>query len=83
MIDIQTGNPWVSFPNRSMVKNFLFLMSSRPALGPTQTPNQWVPGAPTLGVKRQGREADHSSPASAMVKKIWIYASAPPYAFMA
>jgi hypothetical protein len=35
------------------------------------------------GVKQQGREADHSSPASAAVKKMWIYTSTPPYAFMA
>jgi hypothetical protein len=31
------------------------------------------------GVKRPGREADHSSPASAVVKKMWIYTSTPPY----
>jgi hypothetical protein len=30
---------------------------------------QWVPGPFSLGVKRQGREADHSPPASAEVKK--------------
>jgi hypothetical protein len=28
------------------------------------------------------READHSPPASAEIKKIWIYISTPPYAFM-
>jgi hypothetical protein len=28
-------------------------------------------------------EADHSPPASAEVKKMWIYTSTPPYAFMA
>jgi hypothetical protein len=33
------------------------------------------------GIKRLGREADHSSPASAEVKKMWIYTSTPPYAF--
>jgi hypothetical protein len=27
------------------------------------------------GVKWQGREADHSPPASAEVKKLWIYTS--------
>jgi hypothetical protein len=30
-----------------------------------------------------GHEADHSPPTSAEVKKIWIYTSTPPYAFMA
>jgi hypothetical protein len=34
-------------------------------------------------VKRPGREADHSPPTSAEVKKMWIYTSTPPYAFMA
>jgi hypothetical protein len=29
------------------------------------------------------RESDHLPPTSAEVKKIWIYTSAPPYAFMA
>jgi hypothetical protein len=35
------------------------------------------------GVKRQGREADHSPPTTAEVKKMWIYISTPPYVFMA
>jgi hypothetical protein len=35
-----------------------------------------------LGVKRPRREADHSPPASAEVKKMWICTSTPPYAFM-
>jgi hypothetical protein len=34
-------------------------------------------------VKRQGREADHSPPASAEVKKMCIYTSTSPYAVMA
>jgi hypothetical protein len=34
------------------------------------------------GVKRPGLEVNHSSPASAEVKKMWIYTSTPPYAFM-
>jgi hypothetical protein len=34
------------------------------------------------GVKRPGREADHSPTTSAEVKKMWIYTSTPPYAFM-
>jgi hypothetical protein len=69
-----------SSPGR--MKNFLFSTSSRPVLGSTQPPIQWVSGAFT-GVKRQGREADHSPPNSAKVKKMRIYTSTPPYAFMA
>jgi hypothetical protein len=65
-----------SSPGR--VENFLFSTSSRPALGPTQTPIQWVPGA-----KRHGRDANHSPPTSAEVKKTWVYTSTPLYAFMA
>jgi hypothetical protein len=34
-------------------------------------------------IKRQGREADHSPPTSAEVKKMWIYTSTSPYVFMA
>jgi hypothetical protein len=60
----------------------IFSMLSRPALRPTHRPIQWVPGALSPGVERLGREADHSPPASAVVKKIWIYTSTPPYAFM-
>jgi hypothetical protein len=65
------------------VKNFLFSTSSRPALESTQPPIQWVPGALSLGVKRSGREADHSPSASAEVEKMWIYMSTPPYTFTA
>jgi hypothetical protein len=35
------------------------------------------------GVKRPGRESDHSPPTSTMVKKTWVYISTPPYTFMA
>jgi hypothetical protein len=39
-------------------------------------------GALSPGVRRQRREADHSPPTSAEVKKMWIYTSTPPYAFI-
>jgi hypothetical protein len=35
------------------------------------------------GVKWLGHEAEHSPPASADVKKMWIYTFTPPYALMA
>jgi hypothetical protein len=41
------------------------------ALGPTQLPIQWVPGALFLGLKLLGREADHSPPSCAEVKE-WV-----------
>ena len=41
---------------------------SRPALGPTQPPVQWVPGL-SRGKERAGRDADPSPPSSAVVKK--------------
>jgi hypothetical protein len=41
-------------------ESLLFTTVSRPALGPIQPPIQWVPGALSPGVKRPGREADHS-----------------------
>jgi hypothetical protein len=65
------------------IKNFLLSTSSRPALGLMQSPIQWVPGSLSPRVKRSGREVDHSSPISAMAKKIWICTSNHPYALMA
>jgi hypothetical protein len=40
-------------------------------------------GALSPGLKRQGREADHSPSTSADVNKTWIYTSTLPYVFMA
>jgi hypothetical protein len=59
------------------VKNFLLSTSSRLALGLTQPHIQWVLGALSPGVKRPGREADHSPSTSAEVKKMWIYTCTP------
>jgi hypothetical protein len=63
--------------------DFPRLLHDVPTLGSTQHPMQYVSGALSLGVKRPGREADHSPPASAEIKKMWIYTFTPPYAFMA
>jgi hypothetical protein len=55
----------------------IFSTSSRPALGPTQPPIQWVPRAIFRGKKWLDREAHHSPPTSAEVKKTWMYTSSP------
>jgi len=41
---------------------------SRLALGPTQLPIQWVPGALSSEIKQPGCGADHAPPSSAKVK---------------
>jgi hypothetical protein len=46
--------------------------------GPAKPPMQWVPAAPSLGVKRPGREADHSPPSIAEVKEcVELYIHSP------
>jgi hypothetical protein len=75
---LQAGRPRGRNSSPDRVKNFLFSKSSRPTLGPTQPPIQWVPGALSPGMKQPGREADHSPPTSADVKKMWNYTSSPP-----
>jgi hypothetical protein len=47
------------------------------ALGPTQPPIQWVPGALSLGVKRPGREADHSPPNAEVKECVELYLHSP------
>jgi hypothetical protein len=79
---IRAGRPRGQSSSPGRGKNFLFSTSFRPVLGPTQPPIQWVPWALSPWVKRYGREADHSPPASAAVKKILNYTSIPPYAFI-
>jgi hypothetical protein len=57
---------------------FLFTTASKTALGPIQPPIQWVTGALSLGVKRPGREANHSLPSSAKVKEcVELYLHSP------
>jgi hypothetical protein len=73
----------LGFDSRRGLRIFLFTTVSRTALGPTQPPIQRVPGTVSLGVKRPGREADHTPPSSAEVKNAWSYTSTPQYVFMA
>jgi hypothetical protein len=49
------------------------LQTSRPALGPTQPPIQWVSGIPSLSVKCPGSEINHSMIFSAEIKNKWSY----------
>jgi hypothetical protein len=60
---------------------FFFTTASRPALQPTQRPIKTVPVAFPPGIKRPGREANHSPPSSAEVKNAWNYTSTPKYVF--
>jgi hypothetical protein len=60
---LRAGRPGdlVSIPGKGK-RFFSFSTASKPALGPTQPPTQWVPGD---GVKQPGREADiHVMPRS-------------------
>jgi hypothetical protein len=50
---------------------------------PSLQSNGYGGGALSPGVERPGREADYSPATSAEVKKMWIYTSTAPYAFMA
>jgi hypothetical protein len=66
------------FDSRRGLGIFLFTTASRMALGPTQPPIQWVPGALSVGVKRPVREADHSHPSRAEVKEcVGLYLRSP------
>jgi hypothetical protein len=57
------------FDSRWGLEIFLFTITSITPPVPTQPPIQWVDGALSLGVKRPGRETDHSPPSSDEVKE--------------
>jgi hypothetical protein len=65
----------VQFPVGVMMGYFLFATVPRPAVGPIQTPIQWVLGVLSLGVNWLMCEADHSPPSSANVYNAWSYTS--------
>jgi hypothetical protein len=75
---LRTGWPGVQFPAGAVMRLFLFATTPRAALEPTQSPIHWVAGALTPGVKRPGREADHSRPSSADVTNACSYIYTPP-----
>jgi len=57
---------------------YLFSTASRSALRLAQLPVLGVPGALYPEAKRQGRESEHSPPATAEFKNAWIYTSISP-----
>jgi hypothetical protein len=72
------------FDSRRGLGIFLFTTASRTALRTTQPPIQRVLGALSLGVKRPGREADHSPPSVEEVKELSrTIPPLPQYVFMA
>jgi hypothetical protein len=71
------------FESRQRLGILLVTTASRPALGPTHPPIQWVRGALSLGVKRPECEADCTPPSSAEVRNEWSYTSFSQFAFMA
>jgi hypothetical protein len=52
-----------------------FATASRQDLGATQPPIEWVPGALSLGVKRLGREVNHSH----LVPRSRMHGTIPPF----
>jgi len=56
----------------------LFGVAPRPALGPTQPPIRWIPGALYPRIKQPEREADRPPPSSAEIKNAWSYTSTTP-----
>jgi hypothetical protein len=57
-----------SIPGKGKI--FIFSTASKSALGPTQPPLQWVPGAIFPGVKRPGLQADNLPSSRAEVKNV-------------
>jgi hypothetical protein len=66
---VVTGYGWTELDFRQDMGIVLYDTASRPALGSTQPPIQWVPGDLSLELKRQGREADRSHPSNAEGKE--------------
>jgi hypothetical protein len=71
---LRVGRLGFDSPQGQRVFFFFYATASRLALGPTQPPLQLVPG-----VKRPGREADHSPPSNTAVKNAW---NVPPPQFL-
>jgi hypothetical protein len=64
---LSSHTDWITDVKRN--QNEEINIKANTALGPTQPPIQWVPGALSPWVKRPKREAGHSPPSSAEVKE--------------
>jgi hypothetical protein len=73
----------IIFLRRTQGQKFSLLHIVQTGSGVHPTSYKMGTGGSFPGVKRPGREADHSPPTSAEVNKMWIYTSTPPYVFMA
>ena len=73
----------VVFPAGARQGIFLFLKSSRLALGPTKFPIQLVPYIVSTRIIRPGGETDQSDAISAKVKNAWSCTASTPYTFIA
>jgi hypothetical protein len=72
---LRDGRPEGRSSSPVNVKNFVLCLASRPDMGPTQSPIQWVQEALSPGLQRPERETDHLPPSSVETNKTWIYTS--------
>jgi hypothetical protein len=77
---LRDGQPKGLSSSPGRVKNFFHVVQTGSGVHPTAYP--MGTGGFFLGVKRSGLQADHSTAASAEVKKMWNYTSTPPYEFI-
>jgi hypothetical protein len=81
---LRAGWPGGQSSGPGRVKNFLLFTSSIPArVHPTSYAMGTRGGALSPGVKLPGHEPGHLHPSRAEGRKMWIYTSTSPYAFMA
>jgi hypothetical protein len=64
-------------------RDSFFPTTSRPPLGPTCPPIQWVSGALSPGINQPRLEADHSPPSNVEVKTGGVIPEHSPCVFMA